>query len=535
MLLRAYKLVGDAQIFRKPNVTGQLIYLPRLFTMPCHARKPGCDMRYEIANPDPGGTIGSFKSLGYTIEAAVADLVDNSIAAEAASINVEFTWDGRNSWVAVTDDGNGMVEDELITAMTIAGKGPGTARGPKDLGRFGMGLKTASFSQARQLIVATTTPTGTRAIRLWDLDVVMQSGQWRLLQDLEPTDEAILDRLWTGRGTVVLWRHLHRFDLPGITADDPNSKTHFYDDIRNRVEPHLGMVFSRFLDGKRLKSLTVNANPVQPWDPFLRNQQFVHQMPIDHIPISGYMMDVEGFVLPHPRHLGDGQALAAGPRGWLDQQGFYVYRRDRLVVAGDWLGIRGFRKEDKYILARIAVDVPAELDAEWSIDVRKSATVPPLAARSHLRRIGDDARRTAAAVLSHRGRIAAREHGADFIYAWTVEQRDGRASCRINRKHPLVQQVLRGGTDAAADARALIRLLEETVPVAALRVLHQAETIGEPDPFATVSGNASVEATQIAERILAACLSQGLTPHEARSRIRMMPPFDQLTGFWQNS
>ena len=132
-------------------------------------------------------------------------------------------------------------------------------------------------------------------------------------------------------------------------------------------------------------------------------------------------MDVEGFVLPHPRHLseeqaavGSGAARLAGPAGLLR------LRRDRLIVAGDWLGIRGFRKEDKYILARIAVDVPAELDAEWSIDVRKSATVPPLAARSHLRRIGEDARRRAAAVLSHRGRIAAREHGADFIYAWEV-------------------------------------------------------------------------------------------------------------------
>ena len=211
-------------------------------------------MKYEIANPHPGGTIESFKSLGYTIEAAVADLVDNSITAQARNINVEFTWDGRNSWVAVTDDGDGMTEDELVTAMTIAAKGPGISRGPKDLGRFGMGLKTASFSQARQLIVTTAPPGGHAVHRAWDLDVVQQSGEWRLLQDVD----AATPPSWTACGQVRA-----RSSCGGIctgstsreiTADDTAPRQHFYEDIRNRVEPHLGMVFSRFLDGKRLKA-----------------------------------------------------------------------------------------------------------------------------------------------------------------------------------------------------------------------------------------------------------------------------------------
>jgi Histidine kinase-, DNA gyrase B-, and HSP90-like ATPase len=494
-------------------------------------------VKYEIANPDPGGTIESFKSLGYTIEAAVADLVDNCITAQARNINVEFTWDGRNSWIAVTDDGVGMTESELVTAMTIAAKGPSSQRSSKDLGRFGMGLKTASFSQARQLIVTSGISGGTRAVRAWDLDVVRQSGEWRLLQEVDAGDVALLDRLWTGQGTVVLWKHLHRFDVPGITPGDPSAKRHFYDDVRTRIEPHLGMVFSRFLDGKRLNALTVNTtNPVRPWDPFLRNQKFVQQLPAERIPIGGHVMTVEGFVLPHPRHLSEEQALdAAGPRGWLEQEGFYVYRRDRLIVAGDWLGIRGYRKEDKYILARISIDVPAELDADWSIDVRKSATVPPLAARPHLRRIGDDTRRRAAEVLSHRGRIITREHGADFIYAWTVEQRNGQVACRINRRHPLVQQILRSASSESADAKALLRLLEETVPVAALRVLHQAETVDDQEPFMTSTGIFDPEAVKVAERIQAAYMAQGLSRPEARRRISIMSPFDQIPGFWHDS
>lgn len=490
-------------------------------------------VNYEIANPHPAGTIESLRSLGYTVEAALADLVDNSITAQASHIDIIPTWDGRDSWIAVVDDGNGMAEADLVTAMTIAAKGPRASRGALDLGRFGMGLKTASFSQARQLVVATATPEGPRVTRTWDLDLVVRSGEWRLLRSVDPADAAILDRLWRGSGTVVLWRHLHRFDRPEISADDMEPQRHFYDEIRTRVEPHLGMVFHRYLDRKPGIRLTVNGNPVLSWDPFMRNQGFVRRLPPEHLPISGHVMDVEGFILPHPRrHLDEEQErLAAGPHGWLDQQGFYVYRRDRLIVAGGWLGIRGFRKEDKYMLARIAVDVPAELDAEWSIDVRKSATVPPLAARSHLRRIGEEARRGAAAVLSHRGRIAAREHGADFVYVWEVRSRNGQVTCRINRKHPLVQQVLRGGTGQAADTDALIRLLEETVPIAALRVMHQAETVDDPEPFAEV---ADEEAVKVAERIRAACIAQGLTPQEANSRIRLMPPFDQMAGFWQS-
>jgi len=484
---------------------------------------------YEIANPHPAGTIESLSSLGYSTEAAVADLVDNSIAAGAQQVDVTFSWDGRDSWVAVTDDGRGMTESELVTAMTIAGRGPGAARTAQDLGRFGMGLKTASFSQARTLIVTSAAPTQARATRAWDLDLVRRTEQWRLLQGADPADADLLDGMWSGRGTVVLWRHLHRFDIPSVTAGDVSAQRHFYEEIR-RVETHLAMVFGRFLAGRRGLRLNVNRNPVQPWDPFLQNTRFVQRLPTEEIPISGHAVRIAGFVLPHLRYFSDEEAQqAAGPQGWLEQQGFYVYRRDRLILAGDWLGIRGFRKEDKYILARLAVDIPAELDPEWSIDVRKSAAVPPLAARAHLQRIGAAARRSAASVLTQRGRVTARAQGADFVYAWTVHRSAGQVTCRVNRQHPLVRQALRGGTEESADAAALIRLLEETVPVAALRVMHQADTVDDPEPF---TGTGDEDAVRVAERIQAALIAQGCTPREARRRIRLMPPFDQLAGFW---
>lgn len=243
-------------------------------------------------------------------------------------------------------------------------------------------------------------------------------------------------------------------------------------------------------------------------------------------------MRVEAFILPSAHRLTPEEyGLAAGPQGWLDQQGFYVYRRNRLILAGDWLGQRGMRREEKYNLARIAVDIPAEADVEWGVDVRKSSVVPPVGLRPHLHRIARQARARAADVLRHRGQVAARTHGDPLSYAWNVRRPDGRVTCRINRSHPLVQAALRPGGNSTADVRALIRLLEETVPVAALRVMHETDTSDDPEPFGG-PGLADEGATEVAERIYESLVSGGRSPAAARERLRTMPPFDQLQGFW---
>jgi hypothetical protein len=494
----------------------------------------GADTRlsYDIANPDPAGTIVSLRSFGYSVEAAVADLVDNSISAGGRHIDVFFTWDGPNSWVAVTDDGRGMTAAELVTAMTVAAKGSFEDRQGDDLGRFGMGLKSASFSQAGRLTVASRSGRSPQAVRTWDLSMVARTGEWRLLHGSDEETAVLLDRLRPAgtAGTAVVWRNLHRFAVAGSTAGDTRAQKQFYAEAA-RVEDHLGMVFARFLNGRHRLNINVNGNPVKAWDPFLATHPSVQRLPVEEVPVGGHTVRIEAFVLPHPRRLGDQeQERSSGPGGWLDQQGFYVYRRNRLILAGDWLGLRGLRRDERYNLARIAVDVPAEADADWAVDVRKSTAVPPVGVRRHLLRIGTAARSRAAEVLSHRGRIAARERGAEFIYAWRVDRADGRIRCRINRDHPLVQEVLRGGPDATVDAKALVRLLEETVPVAALRIMHDTDTVDDPEPFL---GAAPKEVTDVADRIYNAFVSQGRSPREARERLAMMPPFDQLDGFWR--
>ncbi|WP_091671005.1 ATP-binding protein [Micromonospora auratinigra] len=489
-------------------------------------------MTYDIAAPEPAGMVASLSSLGYSLPAAVADLVDNSVSAGARNIDVTFTWAGRDSWIAVVDDGRGMSAEELVTAMTVAARGPKTKRSSTDLGRFGVGLKSASFSQARQLSVAAATA-GEWHVRTWDLDVVENSGEWRLLHGTDQATTAVLDRLRGGadHGTVVLWRRLNGYHADDVSEDDERIQTQFYAEVA-RTESHLGMVFARFLSGSRRRNLQVSGATVEPWDPFMSNHPSVQRLPAEELPLGRVAVRVEAFVLPSAHRLTSGEySRAGGPRGWLDQQGFYVYRRNRLILAGDWLGYRRMRREEKYNLARIAVDIPAEADAEWGVDVRKSSVVPPVGLRPHLERIARQARAKAADVLRHRGQVAARTHGDPLAYAWHVRRPDGKINCKINRSHPLVQAALRAGGNSAADVRALIRLLEETVPVAALRVMHETDTSDDPEPFGG-PGRADEAATEVAQRIYESLVSGGRSPAAARERLRTMPPFDQLQGFW---
>jgi hypothetical protein len=357
-----------------------------------------------------------------------------------------------------------MTATQLVGAMTVAA-GATKTRTKVDLGRFGMGLKSASFSQAYQLTATTTADGATWNTRTWDLDTVISSGEWRLLRGTDPDTEELLEKIRSqyGRGTIVIWRQLRRYRAAADTAD---TQKQFYAE-KERTRGHLGMVFERFL--RRGLRLSVAGEPVVPWDPFLKNEQYTRALPVERLPINGAVVQVEAYVLPHPKRLGtEHHELAGGPGGWLDQQGFYIYRRGRLIVAGDWLGLRGLRRDEKYSLARIEVEVPAEIDSDWQVDVRKSSVVPPVALRNHLLRIGQMARTEAASVISHRGQMTVRRHSADFVYAWKIDRTGDQVRCRVNRDHPLVRQVLRPGTGVSDDARALIRFLEETLPIAGL-------------------------------------------------------------------
>jgi hypothetical protein len=487
-------------------------------------------MDYLIVAPDPAGTIESLSALGYSLQAAVADLVDNSVDAGAERVDVVFHWSGADSHVAVVDDGRGMTVEQLNGAMALALRGPSIARGARELGRFGMGLKTASFSQARTLVVWSRVDGAQPAVRVWDLDRVVSSREWQLLTDPDERSSVILKRLRQDHRharTIVLWRSLTKIVEDLTKIDDSAGQRHFLDAVAE-VHQHLAMTFARFLSGRphrRRLHLQLNGVVVDPWDPFLESNPNTSARPSEHLAVEGHAVLVRPFVLPPKRRLTEEQYRAGGGvRGWQEQQGFYIYRNDRLIVAGDWLDLGGFRKDDKHSLARIAVDVTAELDNLWSVDVKKATARPPLPLRGALTRIAKATRIEAQRVQAALGRTTALTRSDDLSYPWRPERKDGELRLRLNWNHPLVKEALRVEPEARRTLRALLSYLEETVPLPALRFMFDNDQDRDHEPF---SDKPPTEVLKVAERLYAAYMSQQLTPAQARTRLKHTSPFDE--------
>jgi hypothetical protein len=425
----------------------------------------------------------------------------------------------------VLDDGQGMNETNLIEAMRAGSRSPLDARDPSDLGRFGLGLKTASFSQCRRLTVCSRAKGQKPATWRWDLDYVKDTQEWRLLESCEPGSEEFLSEIASLKhGTIVLWENLDRV-VPEMDVDDESDHQHFLDLIE-AVDEHVAMVFHRFLSPPISLHIFINGkadkNKVSPWDPFLENHPATQQLPAEPIRFHGATVTVRPFVLPHIDMLGPKMHdKAKGPNGWNSQQGFYIYRNKRLLVPGDWLGL-GYTKEEHYKLARIQVDLSNSMDGDWNIDVKKSRARPPAPLRKRLRFIADEARKRAVEVYRHRGKQAARNKSESHVFAWTPERRKGKMVYVINRQHPLVARSLEVPDDFTPVVKALLRLLEETVPVQQIWLDTAEKPEGHGRPFETAVEK-DVWAVMI--EVYKALRQSGIDDAEAKSRIASMDAF----------
>jgi hypothetical protein len=490
-------------------------------------------MAYDVVPPDPAGTIESLGALGYTLESAIADLVDNSVDAGAGTVNINFHWNGPASYITVVDDGHGMTEAELQTAMAIGARGPGTPRSAAELGRFGMGLKTASFSQALRLSVWTRLAKNKQPnVRVWDLQHIVDSGEWQLLHEADEAGEEILAQVsafMSGPGTVVLWQRLTKLVDELAETGYEDSHRLFLEAVA-RVEAHLAMTFGRFLSGAqrvrgRSLEIRINGARVQAWDPFLQWHESTLIRPIERLQAEGQSVTLHPFILPPKRRLSDEEyQRAAGPRGWLEQQGFYVYRNDRLIAAGGWLGLPPFRSDEKHILARIAIEIPSTLDHAWSVDVKKATAHPPITMRGSLSRTAKATRAEAQRMLSSIGKTVAHEKADELSFVWRPERANGDLRLRINWQHPLVKQALQASPDARPTVKALLRFMEETVPLPALRMLFDQEEDRDYEPF---SKSTTDEIISIAKRMYGAYVSHGLTPQQAAFRLQHTTPFNE--------
>ena len=302
---------------------------------------------YDIAEPRASAMVESLRAFGYNMQTAIADLIDNSISAGAKNVWLSFCWDGANSHVSIRDDGYGMTEAQLIDAMRPGSQSPMIERDSDDLGRFGLGLKTASFSQCRRLTVASRSENHQVATRRWDLDYVNQVDEWRLLRSPADGSAEKLNNLESMiHGTIILWKCLDRV-VGEAKTNDQKAQDDFFETIEV-VENHLAMVFHRFLEKRDRFKIWIGQHPIEPWNPFLPDAQTTQFLPVELLTFKDEIVTVQPYVLPHHSKITpDTYKKAAGVNGWNAQQGFYVYRNERLLVAGDWLGL-GYHKNEHY-------------------------------------------------------------------------------------------------------------------------------------------------------------------------------------------
>jgi hypothetical protein len=399
--------------------------------------------------------IESMRAVGYSLESAVADIIDNSISAEATSVRIQFRpFDNPN--VAIIDNGHGMLSDELTEAMRHGGRNPLDVRSPHDLGRFGLGLKTASLSQCRKLTVISCKD-GALASRCWDLDLVTERKAWILrmpdndeeIRELPHVNEIIQQ----GNGTVVLWENLDR-----LAAGEVSVQTAL-DTKMDQVREHLAVTFHRYLSGEpglnRL-SIEINNNPVAPLDIFLAAHRATQRLYEDAFTVEGHEISVQPFILPHISKLSaEDLKLAGGEEGLRRNQGFYVYRNRRLIIRGTWFRLA--RAEEMTKLARVRVDIPNALDSLWTLDIKKSSAHPPEIVRRNLGRTVERIVERSRQTYTFRGRRTQRD---GITHAWNRIQGRGGISYRINREHPFVTALVESLDD---DQRRLLRGILDTL------------------------------------------------------------------------
>ena len=437
-------------------------------------------MRVFDIPPRPSSLIESIRAIGYSLSTALADLVDNSIAAQAKTIQIFSTLETSDLKVGILDDGVGLTEDKLLEAMRLGSRSPLEERAQSDLGRFGLGLKTASFSQCRMLTVVTRT-NGTTASARWNLDHIAESGKWQVQVPDDLTSIPWTEHLGSS-GTLVVWEEL------GLRTDNGDSSRNMADFVRQMDEArsHLELVFHRYLSGepgRRSVSIQMNNRSLEPFDPFHSRHPATIAGPEERIRVADEDVLVQAFTLPHHGKVTPAEwERYGGPEGYLRNQGFYVYRERRLIIHGTWFGLA--RQTELTKLARVRIDMPNSLDGAWKIDVKKASAQLPPPVRERLRRIIEPLGAASKRVYRTRGRKLIEENR---IPVWNRIQNKNQISYRINDEHPMVLDLLsRLPPEARGDLLRVIEVAGTSLPMDALF----ADLGGDPE---SVVGDATSE------------------------------------------
>ena len=341
-------------------------------------------MGFISAAPEPKNHIKTLMRIGYDFNSAIADILDNSITAESTEIDINVKFNETDPLLLISDNGHGMTEDELLENMKVSCKDPDESREIGDLGRFGSGMKTASFSHARKLTVISKNPKSKICGACWDIDEIETSNLWNLevLSDKRIANElSRIDVKFIDKGTILIWDN--------ITMFRSNDHIELHDQISSKLselKQYLSLHFHKFMQGKNKIKFRIQGDQLNPQDPFLSSHTGSITLGEDNPLVDGKKVSIKLHILPHHDYL---SAEELDAMGGVDEmyrkQGLYVYRSKRLIIAGGWMNLsRSFQLAK---LARVEIDIPASLDKAWSTDVKKMTLQLPAKIKNKLKEL----------------------------------------------------------------------------------------------------------------------------------------------------
>jgi hypothetical protein len=337
----------------------------------------------EVASPNPEFLIKSIAEQGYSLESSLADLMDNSVSANADKIEVLIKMDQEPFTLFVADNGDGMDEEALKANMHFPSNSPEDKRNRFDLGRFGLGMKTASFSQTRCFTVLSRKK-GTKQYngRTWDVNYLKQTGKWMLIVNSDQEIELLLDQyrsLSDGHlnpfekfeaNTIVVWQGLYKFEN---YLEKENRQSALKKQLTEVTADYLSLVFHRYMERKVSPlNIRINNNRISAFNPFPTTIPDFRPIEYKQRHFSTDTIKIEGFVLPS-RSIGESQGISIWTtknRSLMDMEGIYIYRSDRLIHFGGWNGL--IKKAPRLQLARLRVEIGNSVDHLLHLNVAKS-------------------------------------------------------------------------------------------------------------------------------------------------------------------
>ena len=465
--------------------------------------------------------MNSMRSIGYSFEVAIADLIDNSISASATFVDVLFPPSSDKIHIAILDNGLGMTFDELVEAMRYGSKHKNNSRDENDLGRFGLGLKSASLSQCRKLTVISKKQNKLHALR-WDLGHVEKVNEWELLElDLNNETIPCLDYLNSlSSGTLVIWED---FDFLRKESDGLIYKA--LSDKVDTTERHLSLVFHRFIDGINVRPIEIrlNGRNLDAFDPFLEKHKKTDKKKPKAIIIRDehdieHSIVAQAYILPFQQDLKDSDfKKLGGKRSLSSGQGFYVYRVNRLLIYGTWFRMQVSNDLTKY--GRIKIDIPNSIDDIWKIDIKKQQAELPLVLRNNLKTIVEETGNVSRRKNTHR---LLKESDKEDQFWLRYKSRSNTFVYRLNRDSEIVFQLLSDLNDEARmQLNRYLDILEQSLPYDSIYT-----DVANNDVEREVDLEKQVSLVAAASSAIEFMIEKGATKDEAIRRITSINPFN---------